>query len=217
MKPIFITFEGGEATGKSTILKKIKETLESRNIEIYTTREPGGTEQAEKIREFIMDNEFEPLTEVLLFNAARVEHCKLINEKLETMPVISDRYAMSTEVYQKVKGVETSNIINAEIAADIIEPDITFLFGSRDVDRQLELMTKRIEKRKETNKFDNYDIEFHKKVLETYNNVFDENKETENTKYIYIELFNKKGKPYSIQHIKNIVLEEIEKYGKDTI
>ena len=70
----FITFEGIEGSGKSTQAKLLAALFEQNNIEVVLTREPGGTQNAEKIREFILKNDgFAPITELLLHNAARLQ------------------------------------------------------------------------------------------------------------------------------------------------
>ena len=74
----FFTFEGGEGSGKSTQAKLLNKAFEDAKIDVLLTREPGGTDSAEKIRELLLhsDSSFYPLTELLLHNASRVEHAK---------------------------------------------------------------------------------------------------------------------------------------------
>lgn len=99
----FISFEGGEGTGKSTQAKKLAERLESKGIPTLVTREPGGTPIGEDIRGLILkDRPQDPLTELLLFAAARAEHMTaVIRPALDDGTwVISDRFINSTRVYQ---------------------------------------------------------------------------------------------------------------------
>jgi dTMP kinase len=99
----FITFEGGEGTGKSTQAKKLAERLQSKGIATLVTREPGGTPLGEDIRGLILkDRPQDPLTELLLFAAARAEHMTaVIRPALDDGTwVISDRFIDSTRVYQ---------------------------------------------------------------------------------------------------------------------
>lgn len=99
----FITFEGGEGTGKSTQAKKLAERLESKGIPVLVTREPGGTPLGEDIRGLILkDRPQDPLTELLLFAAARAEHMTaVIRPALDDGTwVVSDRFIDSTRVYQ---------------------------------------------------------------------------------------------------------------------
>ena len=76
-KTVFITFEGPEGAGKTTVLKKIEERLAERGVDVVATREPGGSVIAEKIRHIILDKnhtEMDPRTEALLYAAARSQH-----------------------------------------------------------------------------------------------------------------------------------------------
>ena len=105
MRGIFISVEGGDGAGKSTQLANIKQYMEERNISAVFTREPGGTEIAEKIRDIILDpaNEgMEDLTEALLYAASRAEHVrKVIAPALEDgLVVVCDRFVDSSIAYQ---------------------------------------------------------------------------------------------------------------------
>jgi len=101
----FITFEGGEGTGKSTHVKRLAEALERAGIDVLTTREPGGAPGAEQIRKLLVDGEtarWDGLSEALLHFAARREH--LVKTVLPALArgqwVLSDRFADSTMAYQ---------------------------------------------------------------------------------------------------------------------
>ena len=111
------TFEGGEGTGKSTQAKKLAERLESKGIPTLVTREPGGTPLGEDIRGLILkDRPQDPLTELLLFAAARAEHMTaVIRPALDDGTwVISDRFINSTRVYQgKLYSIEPEFIAHA--------------------------------------------------------------------------------------------------------
>lgn len=105
MRGIFITVEGGDGAGKSTQLANIKSYMEERSISAVFTREPGGTEISEKIRDIILDPEnegMEDLTEALLYAASRAEHVrKVIAPALESgLTVVCDRYVDSSIAYQ---------------------------------------------------------------------------------------------------------------------
>jgi dTMP kinase len=133
-KGIFITLEGGEGSGKSTLSRKLANALLLKNIPVLLTREPGGTPEAEAIRKLVVSGEkdrFDPMTEALLFNAARRHHLKhsiLPNLEKETW-VICDRFVDSTFVYQGyVQGVDIAFLETLhKDACDNIMPDITFL------------------------------------------------------------------------------------------
>jgi dTMP kinase len=128
----FITFEGGEGAGKSTQAKRLAERLERTGISVIVTREPGGTPVGEDVRELIMrDHPTDPVTELLLFAAARAEHVtSVIRPALDDGTwVISDRFLDSTRVYQgKLYGLEPEFIAQLErftVAPDY--PDLTLI------------------------------------------------------------------------------------------
>lgn len=129
---LFITFEGGEGAGKSTQAKLLSARLEGAGIPTLVTREPGGTALGEDIRGLILkDRPQDPVTELLLFAAARAEHMTaLIRPALdEGTWVISDRFMDSTRVYQgRLYSVEPELIKTLErytVAPDF--PDLTLI------------------------------------------------------------------------------------------
>jgi len=115
----FITLEGGEGTGKSTLQHALAERLRAEGFDVVTTREPGGTPLAEAVRELALHPpagaDWAPMSEALLMNAARSDHLeKLIRPALaEGKWVICDRFADSTRVYQSVKGGVSSNVLKS--------------------------------------------------------------------------------------------------------
>jgi dTMP kinase len=128
----FITFEGGEGAGKSTQAKRLAERLEGAGIATLVTREPGGTPLGEDIRGLILkDRPQDPVTELLLFAAARAEHMTaVIRPALDDGTwVISDRFMDSTRVYQgKLYGLEPQLIALLEkytVSADV--PNLTLI------------------------------------------------------------------------------------------
>ena len=129
---LFITFEGGEGAGKSTQAKLLSARLEGAGIPTFVTREPGGTPLGEDVRGLILkDRPQDPVTELLLFAAARAEHMTaLIRPALdEGTWVISDRFMDSTRVYQgRLYSVEPELIKMLErftVAPDF--PDLTLI------------------------------------------------------------------------------------------
>ena len=101
----FISIEGGDGTGKSTQAVRLAERLRSLGREVVETREPGGTQGAERIRSLILDgclDRWSPVSEMLLFSAARRDHCeRVIFPALDRGAiVVSDRFHDSTSVYQ---------------------------------------------------------------------------------------------------------------------
>ena len=128
----FITFEGGEGVGKSTQAKRLAERIKRNDISVIVTREPGGTPVGEDVRGLILkDRPKDPVTELLLFAAARAEHMtSVIRPALdEGTWVISDRFINSTRVYQgKLYGLEPEFISLLErytVAPDF--PDLTLI------------------------------------------------------------------------------------------
>lgn len=128
----FITFEGGEAAGKSTQAKRLAERLRRADISVIVTREPGGTPVGEDVRDLILkDRPTDPVTELLLFAAARAEHVtSVIRPALDDGTwVISDRFIDSTRVYQgRLYGLERAFINELErftVAPDF--PDLTLI------------------------------------------------------------------------------------------
>ena len=117
----FISLEGGEGAGKSTQLKALAAALRERGIDVVETREPGGSEGAERIRELLLsgdDDRWNPRAEALLFAAARADHVdKVIRPALETGAwVLSDRFLDSSLAYQGGAGdlgIEQVRAINA--------------------------------------------------------------------------------------------------------
>ena len=130
----FITLEGGEGVGKSTQVKALADALRERGIDVLVTREPGGSEGAEKVRGLLLagpEEQWGPLAEVLLFAAARADHVeKAIRPALEDGRwVLSDRFVDSSLAYQGGAGgigIEKVRAINA-FAVEGCYPDRTLV------------------------------------------------------------------------------------------
>jgi dTMP kinase len=169
----FITFEGGEGTGKSTQVKLLAQRLQARGIPVHVTREPGGSPGAEVIRHVLLTGAAKPLgaeAEAILFAAARADHLReTIRPALERGTwVISDRFADSTRVYQGVLGqVDLKVIAGLErVTVGETRPDLTIVL---DVPAGLGLT--RAAKRRgksEVDRFEAEDIEFHEKLREAF-------------------------------------------------
>lgn len=201
-KGIFITFEGGEGVGKSTVSKLVEKKLLSLKKEVFLTREPGGTglEFSEEIREIIMKyKDIDPITELLLFNASRREHLvkKIIPNLNEGKIVISDRFSDSTFVYQgKVKGVNIDSFIKAdEITVLDNGPSLVFIF---DLDPKVGMERISNDNRK-TNRFDAEALDFHLKVRSAYLEMYNSNK----NKYVLIDA----SQP--LEKITDLIVERI--------
>jgi dTMP kinase len=132
----FITLEGGEGVGKSTQVKALADSLRSRSINVLVTREPGGSEGAEKVRELLLagtEERWGPRAEALLFAAARADHVdKTVRPALEAGHwVLSDRFIDSSLAYQGGAGglgIEAVREINAFGVGDCF-PDRTLILA----------------------------------------------------------------------------------------
>ena len=164
MKGLFITFEGCEGSGKSTIAKMLKEELENANIPCLFTREPGGTPISEKIRNIILDPstpEMTSRTEALLYAASRSQHTaeKIIPALEEGKIVVCDRYLESSLAYQgAARELGVRNIFDINIFGGAIKPDYILFF---DISPQESL--KRI-KNRNFDRLEKEELEFHEKV-----------------------------------------------------
>ena len=168
-KNFFISFEGPEASGKSSQIKLLSNFLDKNNIPNLVTREPGGTKLSEKLRKIILNNN-ELITvneEILLLMAARMNHLnKIIFPALKAGKiVISDRYVDSTFVYQGFVnnyGIKEAKDLHKKLLNNFL-PNKTFLFILPPTQ-----IIKRLKQRKISNKYDKMDINFHKKVNKGY-------------------------------------------------
>lgn len=164
-KGLFITFEGGEGAGKSTIIEMLKKEYK----DYVYTREPGGIKLSEDIRNIILNNDMDPKTELLLFTAARREHLvkKILPNLSEGKTVICDRFIDSTLVYQGyVKELGIINVLNINtFVTDNLIPDLTIYL---DIDPKIGLERINKNRTNEINRIDNEKIEFHNKVREGY-------------------------------------------------
>lgn len=131
---VFITLEGGEGSGKSTLSRHLRDYLTDKGVSVLLTREPGGTVEAEAIRQLVVEgskDRFDPITEALLFNAARRHHLThaIIPALQQGQWVICDRFIDSTLVYQGyVQGVDQGFLktLHQEACMDVM-PHVTFL------------------------------------------------------------------------------------------
>ena len=169
---MFITFEGPEGSGKSSVLDKICHQLEHDGFNIVKTREPGGTPISEQIRNIILDKSntnLDPRTEALLYAASRRQHLveKIWPALKEGKIVLCDRYLDSSLAYQgNARGLGYENILAINnFATENTFPDLTILF-----DIQPELGLERISKNsnREVNRLDLEKLDFHKKVREGF-------------------------------------------------
>ena len=130
---LFITLEGGEGAGKSTVLAALRDTLQATGAEVVCTREPGGTPLAEQIRGLLLDTHHEPpapVTELLLMFAARAQHVRetLLPALQRGAWVVSDRFTDASYAYQGAgRGGDAGFIAELERRAVGIVPALTLL------------------------------------------------------------------------------------------
>lgn len=130
----FITFEGGEGVGKSTQIRLLEARLRAAGLEVVVTREPGGSQRAETIREYILGGgarALGPMAEALLFSAARIDHIDaLIRPALQAGKwVLCDRFADSTRAYQGANGKLDDAVMQAleQVTLAGVRPDLTLV------------------------------------------------------------------------------------------
>jgi len=160
----FVTIEGGEGSGKSTLIKEIGSYFSAMGEKVLIIREPGGLPAGEKIRDILVSEEVDVLTEAMLFASSRNELVKkVINPALEEGTlVICDRFIDSNLVYQGyVKGLGIDKVLELnEPVLNGLMPDLT-LYLDLDPKVGLERIS---QNNRETNRFDKLNITFHEKV-----------------------------------------------------
>ena len=178
MQGMFITFEGGEGSGKSTQIIALAHWIKSHypNREIVITREPGGTAPAEEIRNILVNGDKDkitPQTEALLMVAARTENVhKIIRPALDRGAIIlCDRFADSSRVYQALAHGTAIDQIDAlhEFGFNNLQPDVTF-FLDLPPEIGLERVAKRISETADNteSRFEDKGLGFHKRVRDGY-------------------------------------------------
>ncbi len=171
-----IIFEGIEGSGKTTQIKNVVKFLKKKNIKFLSLREPGGSNQSEKIRKLILSSKskFHPFTDLLLYLAARNENIQsIIKKSYKKKVIIIDRFIYSTLAYQ-FYGMNLSldiiNKLNKYIIGNI-KPDFIFL---HTVNRSN--LKKRMKKRKIKNRYDKFNYEFYNKVQKGFVNILKKKK-----------------------------------------
>jgi dTMP kinase len=169
---MFVTIEGPEGSGKSSVTKRVTEMLEKEGYEVVLTREPGGTPISEEIRNVILDKantKMDGMTEALLYAASRRQH---LVEKIWPLSkagkiVISDRFVDSSLAYQGgARGLGIDKILALNMyATDGYFPDLTLLF---DIEPELGLARIAANANREVNRLDLEKLDFHKKVRTTF-------------------------------------------------
>jgi dTMP kinase len=167
---LFITLEGGEGAGKSTSLAFIEAWLRQAGRNVLVTREPGGTEAGERIREILLharELAMQPETEMLLMFAARAEHlARVIRPALERgQVVLCDRFTDATYAYQGGgRGIPDARIAAIESwVQGELRPDLTLL-----LDLPVEVGLKRANSRSDPDRFERENLEFFERVRAVY-------------------------------------------------
>ncbi|MCI9049189.1 MAG: dTMP kinase [Coprobacillus sp.] len=204
MSGFFITFEGGEGSGKTTIAKMIKDQLTKEGYSVVLTREPGGVEIAEEIRNIIHDvknTNMDKKTEALLYAASRRQHLieKVIPALDKNCIVICDRFIDSSLVYQGIaRGIGIDEVYQMNLfATENILPVRTIFFDIKPEDG-----LKRVydNKDREVNRLDLETLDFHQKVYEGYLDICDK----------YSERIVKIDASQNIEGVFNQVIEKIK-------
>jgi dTMP kinase len=172
----FITFEGGEGSGKSTQIKTLAERLDASKLRAIVTREPGGSPGAEIIRHLVlsgMGKLLGPDAETLLFAAARDDHVRTVIQPAlnQGVWVLCDRFSDSTRAYQGRLGNVSSAVLNAmeRVTIGDLRPDLTFI-----LDVPVEIGMQRAAARRGTgvpDRFEAEDVRFHQALREAYRQI----------------------------------------------
>lgn len=168
----FITFEGGEGSGKTSAIRRLHEFLNAKGLKAKISREPGGVEIAEQIRSVILDRAntaMDPRTEALLYAAARRQHLvEVIQPALsEGQILICDRFIDSSLVYQGIGrgiGVEEVWTINRFAIGDVM-PHLTIYL---DIEPSIGLARIKANEAREYNRLDDEHIHFHEQIRQGY-------------------------------------------------
>lgn len=199
MKGKFITFEGIDGSGKSSMIQIVFEFLQKKGYNVAITREPGGTELSEKIRSLLFLNDMSPKTECLLFAASRSEHVEKTIKPLlaKGFIVLSDRYVDSSISYQSFgRDLLIDDVTNINnYATDGLKPDLTLYF-SVDVKTGLERTKSRID----NNRMDEEKLDFYYKVKRGYDTLAENNRDR-----IKIVDANQ-----SLENVEKVTLELVE-------
>ena len=168
MKAKFITLEGIEGSGKTSSLKSITDLLDKKNISYVVTREPGGSSIGKELREILLDpkTEISPEVELMLMLSDRKDHVeKIILPNLEKGNwVVSDRFMDSSIAYQGGgRQLGKKLIISLSEYLNLPQPDLTLLF-----DLPVETSLSRVKARGELDRFEKEELEFHKRIRNTY-------------------------------------------------
>jgi len=213
---LFITFEGVEGSGKTTQIQRLKRYLTRKGIHCKITREPGGSPISEKIRKILLNpayREMVPLSELLLYEAARAQHVKEVIDPLlkKGVTVLCDRFSDATVAYQgygrrlDLARVERLN----RLSSQGIKPDITFLLDCpSDTGLKRAVNRNRIQGKEKEGRFEREKIQFHHRVRRGYLSIA--KKEPDRVKVID----TRQGEEKAFEKIRQIVDDLLIAKGK---
>lgn len=170
----FITFEGGECSGKTSIINSVKALFDELGIKYISTREPGGIKIAEEIRSIILDINNTAMTsecETLLYAAARMQHLseRVLPALKEGNVVLCDRFLDSSLAYQGyARGIGMDNVLKANSFALEYLPELTLF-----IDVTPDVALKRLSGRDKADRLDLEAMDFHQRVYDGYHKVMD--------------------------------------------
>lgn len=177
MTGAFISFEGGEGAGKSTQIRMLRDILRARGHDVVLTREPGGTPEAERIRDVVVapGHRFTPLAEALLYYAARAEHLAHLIRPARAggAVVLCDRFLDSTAAYQSIAGGLPGSVLEnlkaLVVGADM--PDLTIILDLPPQKGLARAIARARELGEATSRYENMDIGFHERLRDAFLNI----------------------------------------------
>lgn len=206
-KGFFITFEGGEGTGKSTQSRLLSEALSKEGFDVIQTREPGGSVGAEEIRSLLVNGDagkWDSKTELLLFMAARRNHLttKIWPAMAENKVVICDRFLDSTIAYQGYGRGKNPKLIQEikdiyYLIADDFQPDLTFIL---DIDPVVGLKRSMTRSGNTEQRFESMDLSFHQNLRKGFLEL-----SRQDNRYVIIDATD------SVENIHAKILTEVKK------
>jgi len=201
MAGVFITFEGIDGCGKSTQLRLLAADLRARQLEVLTTREPGGTTLGQRLRAALLDvdEQVDPLAELLVFAADRAQHVRTVLRPALAVDkiILSDRYADATVAYQGSGRGFSPELIKGivSLATDSLTPDLTLLFDLTVPESAVR--TRRRLAAKRSDRLDIEDVEFHERVRNAYLEIAKANPDR-------VRVINARG---SVEQTHNLVMK----------
>ena len=200
---MFITLEGSEGAGKSTLIDSLKEYFKKNKIEFHFTREPGATKEGQILREILLNKaiEIDPYTETFLLLADRLQHVNkiIIPTLAENINVISDRYIDSTYAYQGAgRGISLEYLDQIIKPLNLPVPDITLY-----LDLPVEEGLKRAKHRDDLDRFEEEDIKFFERIRSFY---LEQAKKNPNRFFI---IDSSKDKEEVFEISKNLILDKL--------